>query len=101
MGVSGPAPEHEALLPCGAQVPVEPPFAPHREHAARVAAADENRILRRNECAQIARCAREQRQMHRRAGEARKARVEAYGIWVGVAACRADETHPRLALARV
>jgi len=64
------------LLPGLAQVGVETPVAPYREHAAGVAAADEDRILFEHEGFEIARRAREQRQVRRPAVELAEARVE-------------------------
>ena len=93
------AAEDDAFFPCRAQVPIEFPFAPDGEHTARVAAADEYRVLLEHERAEVARRAGKERQMRRPAVELAEPRVESQATRVGVAVRRADERNPGLALA--
>ena len=93
------AAQYDAGFPRGTQMAVEFPLAPHREHAARVAAADEYRVLLEHERSEVARRAREQRQMRRPAGELPEPGVEAQAPRVVIAVRGTNERDLGLALA--
>ena len=72
---------------------VETPIAPHGQHAARVAAAHEDRVLLEHERFEVAWSAREKRQMRGRAVELAEARIEAQASDFSIAGRGADVEH--------